>query len=74
MSRKAVLVSSWLLEPITPRPVRGAPMSHLPPTRLQMVFLNSQSRHLSFSFPRNEVLKVSYIGKNVSILGQLLFV
>lgn len=44
-------------------------MCHLPPTRPQMVFLNLQSRHLSFSFPRNEVLKVNYIGKNVSILG-----
>lgn len=68
MTRKAVLASSWSLEPIALRPVRGALMCHLLPTHPQMVFLNLQSRHLSFSFPRNEALKVNYIRENLRVL------
>ena len=39
-----------------------------PPTHPQMAFLNLQSRSLSFSFPRNEVLKVNNIGENLRVL------
>lgn len=61
--------SPWCLEPITLRPARAAPMCHLPPTHPHMVSFTLQSRQLSFSFPKNEVLKVNYMERLYGFLN-----
>lgn len=59
--RKAALAPSWGLEPAALRLVRGALMFLLPPTHPPFFFFNLQSRHPSFSYPKNEVLKVDHV-------------
>lgn len=48
-------------------PVRRTLMWYL--SRTWMVLVSLQSRHLSFSFPRNEALKVYRVGEKRRVLG-----